>query len=113
MSAPRTRGAGSAAPPGLIKVPRKSLRGQGGRRNGRTLSTEKSKKDGFTARWRKSPPVPAEEQLRAGHTCSRWASCPYASGETAQGGESDRPACARKRLPLPTQASPAPTLGPC
>ena len=62
---------------------------------------------------RKSPPAPAAEQLRAGHTCSRSASCPCATCEIAPCDGSGCPACGRKRLRRPVRDVAAPRTGPC
>ena len=58
---------------------------------------------------RKSPPTPAAAPLRAGHTCSRSASCPCATFENAPCAGSGRPACAHTRLRPPARAAAAPT----
>ncbi len=66
-----------------------------------------------SGRRRKSPPAPAAEQLRAGHRCSRSASCPCAIFETAPCDGSGCPACGRKRLRPPARDAAAPRTGPC
>src|SRR5215831_2706657 len=62
---------------------------------------------------RKSPPALRAEQLRAGHTCSRSASCPCATCETALCDGSGCPAYGRKRLRPPVRDVTAPTTSPC
>ncbi len=57
----------------------------------------------LSGRWRKSPPAPAAERLRAGRRCSRSASCPCATFETAPCDGSGCPACGRKRLRPPAR----------
>src|SRR5919106_6367355 len=64
-------------------------------------------------RRRKSSPARGVEQLRAGHTCSRSASCPCATCETAPCDGSGCPAYGRKRLRLPVRDAAAPKTSPC
>ena len=58
-------------------------------------------------------PALGAERLRAGHRCSRPASCPCATCETALCDESGCPACGRKQLRLPVRDVAAPKTSPC
>src|SRR5438093_6179587 len=64
-------------------------------------------------RRRKSPPALVVERLRAGHTCSRSASCPCATCQTALCDGSGCPACGRKRLRRLVRDVAAPKTSPC
>src|SRR5688572_27164700 len=67
----------------------------------------------FSERRRKSPPAPRVQRPQAGHTCSRWASCPCATCETALYDGSGFPACDRKRLRRPVRDVAAPKTSLC
>src|SRR6266545_7264235 len=82
--------------------------------NGVTGAFRSSIRDSeFSDRRRKLPPALVVQRLQAEHTCSRSASCPCATCETALCGGSGCPACGRKRLRRPVRDVAAPKTSPC
>src|SRR5246127_1610644 len=81
---------------------------------------EKGRERGLISSWRRPSDrrgkllsALAAERFRVARRCSRWASCPFAIGETVLYDGSVFLAYGRRRLPPPVRVAVVPTISPC